>query len=88
MNKTIRNALLVVWAAGATLATTRLWLTNPEVIPRFPEGFWLWLITVYGSHDGEDLANLELLVALFISFVFVLAVTLVGIFFWQKIHDR
>lgn len=88
MKATVRFLLLGVWIVGATLIAARLWLTHPDAIPRFPESFWLWLIAVSGSKNGEDLGNLELLVALALSFLFVITVTVITGFLWRRRPGR
>lgn len=76
MKKAARLTLLWGWVAITTIAVTRLWLTHPDHFPRFPDTFWIRLIDVFGSADGEDLANLELIVILTISFCLTLILTL------------
>jgi len=76
--------LASLWTVIATLITTRLWLTHPDSLPRFPESFWIWLIGIYGSQDDEELANLEMLVTLSISFVLVSVLTLTAWVFWHR----
>ena len=78
MKRNLRFGLLCLWIATATLVISRLWLTHPDSIPRFPEPFWIWLIGIYGSQNGEELADLEMLVSLVVSFVAVLAFTSCG----------
>ncbi len=84
MNKGLRLGLVCLWTVIATLITTRLWLMHPDSVPRFPESFWIWLIEIYGSQDGEELANLEMLVTLSISFVLVLVLTITARAFWHR----
>lgn len=88
MKRAVRNVTLGVWVIAATLVATRLWLTHPDSAPRLPEAFWIWLVGVLGSQDGEDLANLELLVVLIISFAVVVAVTMLVLALWQKSRER
>lgn len=88
MKPAVRFFLLGVWIVGAALTATRLWLTHPDAIPRFPESFWLWLIAVSGSKNGEDLGNLELLVALGFSFFFVITVTVITGFLLRRRRGR
>jgi len=86
MNKWVRLGLTFLWIVTATLITTRLWLTHPDSVPRFPESFWIWLIGIYGSQNGEELADLELLVTLSISFVLVSALTFTAWKFWHHFN--
>jgi hypothetical protein len=78
MKRNLRFGMLCLWVVTATLGFSRLWLTHPDLIPRFPEPFWIWLIGIYGSQNGEELADLEMLVSLVVSFVAVLAFTYCG----------
>lgn len=52
--------------------------------PRVPESFVLWAIDVYGSTNGEELADLETLLALGFSFILVLLVTVLCRFVWRR----
>lgn len=76
MKKASRLILLWGWVTVTTLIVTRLWLTHPDHFPRLPDTFWIQLIDVFGSADGEDLANLELIVVLTMSFFLTLILTL------------
>lgn len=78
-------------ALGILLATgllARWWLLHPEVIPRLPSKFWIWLGNVYGVESGEDFADLELAVALVIVFVAVLMVAVLGGALFRKARER
>lgn len=82
MKKGLRFSLFGLWITISTVIVARLWLTHPDSVPRFPESFWIWLIGVYGSKNGEELADLELLVALCLSLVVMLVLSLVVRQFW------
>ena len=78
MKKAFRFGLFGLWLLLATGFLARWWFANPDSIPRFPSAFWVWLINLYGSQNGEELADLELLVVLGICFIFVSLFTLFG----------
>lgn len=84
MKRVVRYALTSIASIPATLLLAHLWLTNPDQVPRFPETLWIWLIGIYGAQDGEDLANLELLIALAVSFLLVMAVSFVAAAIWRR----
>jgi len=86
MKNCFRFSLVGLWGILATGFVTRLWLTHPDAVPRFPESFWLRLINLYGSQNGEVLADLELLIALILSSVVVSLFTLFGWFLWHRIQ--
>ena len=75
MKKAVRLTLLVGWVTVTTVTVTRLWFTYPDAFPRFPDAFWISLISVFGSTNGEDLANLELIVVFTMSLCVTLALT-------------
>lgn len=84
MNKTITHILLTIWILVATVALARLILVRPDLFPKVPESFALWAIDVYGSTNGEELADLETLLVLGFSFTVVLLVTVLCRFIWRR----
>jgi hypothetical protein len=86
MKKGFRLGLTCLWIVSATLIITHLWLTHPDSVPRFPESFWIWLIEIYGSQNGEELANLELLVTFSISLVLVSVLSFAAWVFWHRFN--
>ncbi|WP_273028583.1 hypothetical protein [Massilia timonae] len=84
MNKIITRALVAVWVLVATIALARLILVRPDLFPKVPGSFSLWAIEVYGSTNGEELADLEALLALGFSFIVVLLLTLLCRFIWRR----
>ena len=88
MKKIFRYSLVGLWVLLSTGYLTRWWLTNPDVMPRLPESFWLSLIQLYGSQNGEELADLELLVGLVMFFTIVTLLTLFGWFIWCFVTKR
>ncbi len=88
MKKTTRVGLIGLWIILATTVLTRLWLTNPGAFPQVPEPLALWLVEWYGSRDGEELADFELLFGLALSFIVVTLATLLGWLMWRSIRRR
>lgn len=84
MNNTITRVLLGVWVLVATIALARLILVRPDLFPKVPPSFSLWAIEVYGSTNGEELADLEALLALGFSFIVVLLFTMLCRFIWRR----
>jgi hypothetical protein len=75
MKQARNRMMLIVWLVVGTLVFAHFWLVYPDVFPRFPPKFSLWLINLYGAKDGEDLGNLEELAVLILSFVLVSMLT-------------
>jgi hypothetical protein len=67
---------------------TRLWLTRPEIFPAFPKPLAEYLVKLYGAQNAEEVADLELLIGLCLSFAIVFAITLLGIFIWRWIKRQ
>lgn len=88
MKKASRLGLIGLWAFLATALLTRLWLTNPGAFPAVPEPLALWLVEWYGSRNGEELADLELLFGLALSFLVVTLATLGGWLAWRLVRNR
>lgn len=55
-----------------TLLTSFLWLRYPSYFPSVPEEQAIALARYFGSSNGEELANLEMYLVLFCSFIFSL----------------
>ena len=58
-----------------TFGLAYLWGNHPELFFKPPEAFSVWLVELYGSSGGEELADLELLYVFACSFI--LSLTLV-----------
>jgi hypothetical protein len=69
--KARRYILLFAWLILASGTLAHLWLTHPDAVPRVPASLATWLVGVYGSRNGEELADLEDLFALAASFLLV-----------------
>ncbi|NML13430.1 hypothetical protein [Azohydromonas caseinilytica] len=86
MKKGLRLGLAILWVLSATILLTRLWLANPGAFPQVPQPFALWLVELYGSQNGEELADLEMWFSLAVSFSIVTLATLLGGFIWHRIR--
>lgn len=78
MRKATRLSLLAFWILLATGLLTRLWLTNPGAFPQVPETVAIRLAELYGSRNGEELAELEIWFGLSVSFIAVTLATGLG----------
>lgn len=81
---TVRLAL-AVWVVAATLALAQLWLARPDLGPQLPQPLALQLVELYGSSNGEQLRDLETLIALGSAFCVVLVVTLAGAYVRRRL---
>ncbi|MCS0607009.1 hypothetical protein NX773_02375 [Massilia solisilvae] len=59
----------------APLLLAHVWLTYPELGPHVPVALAEWQIDLYGSHNGDDLADLEDLFAFAVSFLLIAILT-------------
>lgn len=84
MRKTARVTLLVGWLILAPSLLAHFWLAYPEAGPRVPLSLAERLIDLYGSRDGEDLADLEDLFALAVSFLLVATLTALVWLGWRR----
>lgn len=78
MNKSLARFLLGGSILVSALAVTKLWLAFPDAVPRLPQSFWIWLVEVSGSRDGEDLAVLEMSVMFVLSLCTIASVTCIA----------
>ena len=82
MKRLFRSWIFYAWQITATIGLAFILGNNPDIFPILSpsEPFALWLIDVYGSANGEELADLELLYVLVCSFIIVFVITL--LFWW------
>ncbi len=79
--------ILGVLVSAGLLA--RLWLTQPEIFPAFPKPLAEYLVTLYDAQNAEEVADLELVVALCLSLLIASALTLLVYFIWHRVkHSR
>jgi hypothetical protein len=76
---------LLVWILVATAALAHLWIVRPDLGPQLPPAISLWLLELYGSSNGEELRDLESLVALACSFLAVLLLTASSLVLWRRL---
>lgn len=88
MKKTLHLGLLTTWLALATLVLAHTWLAYPNIGPQVPPSVAEWLVNLYQSKDGEDLANLEDLFSIVVSFVIVAIFTVSAYFAWWRYLKR
>ncbi len=68
----VKIAVRNIWISGRllfswfimTLVLSYAWLNNHEFFFPFPEPLAIWLVDLYGAGNAEEVADLELLVAL------------------------
>jgi hypothetical protein len=80
--------MLGTWVLAGTAALGHIWLARPELGPQVPPAVSLWLIELYGSTNGEELRDLETLLALGSALVVVLALTFAGLFVFRRYAHR
>lgn len=80
--------MLATWVLAATAALGHFWLARPDLGPQVPPVVSLWLVELYGSTNGEELRDLEALLALGSALVVVLALTFAGWFVFRRYAHR
>ena len=88
MRSTIQKLLIGFWIIGATLVLVYFWGNNPDMFPRPPEEFSIWLTSVFSVANGEELSDIELLYMLFLSFIFVSIVPFLMWFIWSHTQKK
>lgn len=86
MKKTLLRLSLIIWLLAGTVVLARFLIIHHDLFPPFPEAWAICLIELYGSRDGEELADLEILVALGLAFTVIMTVTMLGWLAWRHIH--
>ena len=86
MKKIFVRSLLTIWVLVATAALARFWLTYHYLFPQVPIPFFIWVSDLYGATNGEEMADVELLVALVGALVIVLIVTSTGVHILRKLR--
>jgi len=69
----------------ATLTLSFFWGNYPHRFFYLPEPLSVWLIEIYGASNGEELADLELLYVLMMSFLIVSLLTYVALILKRKL---
>ncbi|MGF6275355.1 membrane-anchored protein YejM (alkaline phosphatase superfamily) [Massilia sp. UYP11] len=75
---------MTIWVFVATVMLARFWLHYYYLFPQIPESFAIWLSTLYGARNAEEIADMETLLALSTALVIVGAVTLFARWIWRK----
>lgn len=89
MKKAARYLLVLLSVLVSAGLLARLWLTRPEIFPAFPKPLAEYLVTLYGAQNAEEVADLELVVALCLSLLIASALTLFVYFIWHRVkHSR
>jgi hypothetical protein len=71
---------LTVWVLFATCLLARLALSHPDVGPQIPAPLALWLVKAYGAQNDDEIADLETLLTLAVSFLVITTVTAAAYF--------
>ena len=82
--KLATRILIAIWVLFATLALARFWLKYYYLFPLIPESFAIWLTDLYGATNAEEVADVEILLALSGAFVIVALVTAAALWAWRK----
>ncbi len=88
MKPTTTRFMLGTWVLAGTAALGHFWLARPDLGPQLPPAVSLWLIELYGSTNGEELRDLETLLALSSALVVILALTFAGWFIFRRCAHR
>jgi len=80
MKKAIRVGLIGLLILLVSGFLTHLWLTKPELFPRFPEPLAIWLLERTDLPKGD----VAILVGFAVSITIVSVLTLLGLFLWRR----
>ena len=77
MRGIFRSWLFYAWLFTSTTVLSYVLGNNPNILPFInpSETFALWLVDMYGSSNGEELADLELWYVVVCSFFIVFVLT-------------
>ena len=84
MKKAFRVGLIGLLILLVSGFLTRLWLTKPELFPRFPEPLAIWLLERTDLQKGD----VAFFVGLAVSMTIVSVLTLLGLFLWRRIQKK
>lgn len=62
MRRGTKIALMTTWVIVATLGLTHLWIIDPDSFPHLPESFMMWAERMYQPQNGEEIADLEMII--------------------------
>jgi hypothetical protein len=80
----LARIFVFLWIVASSAILARLWLARPDLGPQVPPLVSLWLVEQYGSTNGEELRDLEVLIAFGAAFTVVLFLTLLGLLLWRR----
>ncbi|MDE2427170.1 MAG: hypothetical protein KGM99_00480 [Burkholderiales bacterium] len=78
--------MLCLWILIATFIGARFWLNNPDDFPTLPQSVALWLVDMYGAQNADEIADLEIWLALSVSFCIVLLTTWGARRLWRRLR--
>ena len=81
MKKIVHFSVVSLWVLLASGFLTRLWLTEPDKFPSFPESMAVWLVSSSGLPKGD----VAILVGFGVSIAIVSIFTFFAWFFWRRI---
>jgi hypothetical protein len=82
----IAALLLCLFIASALLA--RIWLNYPDLFPEIPRPIAERLVHLYGAQNAEEIADLEILIGLGLSMVFISMLGLIAWMIWRRLHHH
>ena len=88
MRRLSKFLLLFAWLTVATFLLSFVWGNYPHLFFYPPESLSTWLINIYGSSNGEELADLELLYVFVGSFFIVVILTSVFLLLKRALTRR
>jgi hypothetical protein len=88
VKRTTQCLLLAGWLVVATPILAYLWLTRPDLGPSIPRSASMRFVQFYGSANGEELRDLEVLIALACAFAAVSILTFGALLLRGYIHPR
>ncbi len=83
MTRRKMSCLIGAWFFFATVILNLVWDNNLDYVPRPPESFSLWLIKIYGAVDNDDIADLEIVYGMSVSFFVVVTFTFFSLITWR-----
>lgn len=75
------------WVIGS-LSLAHVWLTNPGMFPTLPMPLWDWLDSIYRSRNAEEVADLELIVALTMWSIILLLCFAAVFVIWRRLQKK
>jgi len=73
MKKTLKYSLIILWLLFSSAAFAKIWLKFPSLwVINLPDTAWDFLIELYGATCCEEVAEVEVRVALAFGFILAL----------------